>query len=115
MEISSEERLAATGDGALLLYDYFKHMTTLALVTLGGILAIPQSIGTQMTVRELLPSLGLIALSGAFSLYAMEAIIKSRLESRPLPKAMRWNRLIVGGTFGIGVGAFLGLFMDLIQ
>lgn len=114
MSVSTEDRIVETADGALLLYDYFKHMTTLVLITLGGILAIPQSTGTQLDLRELLPSLVLLSSAGAFSLYAMEAIIKVRLDNRPLPASMRWYRLAVGASFGVGVGAFLGQFADLI-
>ena len=104
----------STRDAELLLYDYFKHMTTLSLVTLGGVLSIPQATGVALSIRELLPAAGLIALGGAFSLYAMEAIIKARLDGRAVSRGMRWTRLIVSVSFGVGVGAFLGQFTDLI-
>jgi hypothetical protein len=111
-----DERLAqaAAHDGALLLYDYFKHITTLSLITLGGILVIPQTTGIAVTFRDLLPSLALIAFSGAMSLYAMDLVIKARLADRALPRSVRWHQIIVGGTFGIGVGAFMGLFTRLV-
>jgi hypothetical protein len=48
--IDGESVLADAGRaGAMMLYDWFKHMTTLSLVTLGGILGILQ--GSRVDVR----------------------------------------------------------------
>ena len=111
-----DERLAqaAAHDAALLLYDYFKHITTLSLITLGGILAIPQTTGIAVTFRDLLPSLALIANAGALSLYGMDLVIKARIADRALPRSVRWYQLVVGGSLGLGVGAFMGLFTEMV-
>jgi hypothetical protein len=112
-----ENRMAADSDrdGELLLYDYFKHMTTLCLVTLGGILSISQTSGVNVPLRDLTPSLALVTVAGAASLYGMEMLIKGRLKGETLPKSINLHRLVASGSFGLGVGAFLGVFGNFIR
>jgi hypothetical protein len=112
-----DERIAqgAERDGELLLYDYFKHMTTLCLVTLGGIMSISQTSGLKVPVRDLTPSLALVTVAGAASLYGMELILKGRLQGKGLPKTINIHRFVASGSFGIGVGAFLGVFGNFIR
>lgn len=115
MAADSDEAIteASARHGELLLYDFFKHMTTLSVVTLGGVLSISQTTGIEVPVRDLLPSVALLTVAGASALYGMESIIKGRLANRALPKAAQWNRLVTGGSFGLGVGTFLGLFQGM--
>ena len=117
MAQGSEEALVerSARDRALLLYDYFKHMTTLSLVTLGGILSISQTSGVRIGFERLLPSLALVALAGAIALFAMEAIIKVRMDDRAVPRLIGWYRMAASGAFGLGVGAFLGVFGGMIK
>jgi hypothetical protein len=103
------------GTASFLLYDYFKHMTTLCLVTLGGIMSISQTSGLRVPVRDLTPSLALVTVAGAASLYGMELILKGRLQGKALPKTINIHRFVASGSFGIGVGAFLGVFGNFIR
>lgn len=97
----------------LLLYDYYKHLTTLILATLGGMLSISQISGIAVPLRELLPALGLILIGGVTALYAMERMIQARLRQRPTPRWVTWTRPVVSGSFGLGIGAFIGRIADL--
>ncbi len=110
---TSGERSLSEAD--LLLYDYYKHMTSLILATLGGILSISQIGNVDVPIRDLLPALGLIATGGIAALYGMEQLIKARLSDVPPAAWVRWSRLLVSGSFGLGVGAFLGVFMDVAR
>ncbi|WBH17982.1 hypothetical protein [Sphingomonas radiodurans] len=98
----------------LLLYDYYKHMTTLILATLGGILSISQLSGIAVPIRDVLPALALISFGGITALYAMEGMISARLRQKSTPSWVRWSRQLVGGSFGLGVGAFLGRMTNLV-
>lgn len=89
-------------------------MTTLILATLGGILSISQLGGIAVPIREVLPALALISFAGVTALYAMEGMIGARLRQKPTPSWVRWARQLVGGSFGLGLGAFLARMTDLI-
>ncbi len=110
----SEDALidASVRQAELLLYDYYKHMTTLCLATLGGVLSISQIDGFEMPQRDLLVSLGLISIGGLSALSAMEALIKARLAGRDLPRWVQLSRWAVTGGFGLGIGAFLAPLID---
>lgn len=99
----------------LLLYDYYKHMTTLILATLGGVLSISQISGIAIPLRDLLPSLAMILFGGVTALYGMEGLIRARVRRRPVPRFVLWARPLVSGSFGLGIGAFLGKAANLIN
>lgn len=102
----------STRQGELLLYDYYKHMTTLCLATLGGILSISQIDGFQVAQRDLLIALGLISFGGFTALSAMESLIKARLRGRKPSRWVELSRWAVTGGFGLGIGAFLAPLTD---
>ena len=82
-------------------------MASMSLVTLGGILSIPQFSDASLTMKELMPSILLVIVSGASSLYGMEGIIKASENAVALTKWQRRQRAVSSATFGLGVGAFL--------
>ena len=99
-----------TRDGEDLLYDFFKHMTSLSLVTLGGALTI-----SQMPAMDIRPfSLGMVvvmlAVAGVAGFAGMDEIVKARLDSKDATGRVGFYRKVCPATFGIGVGAFLSLF-----
>jgi hypothetical protein len=104
-------RKAADRDVDLLLYDYFKHMTSLALITLGGLVSIPQFAEVGFATREVAIPILLVTMSGTLALYGQEEIIVARQKARRVPRQMRWCRWAISGSFGIGVGAFLSLIL----
>lgn len=101
-------------EAELLLYDFYKHMTTLILATLGGVLSISQISGIAVPLKELVPALALLLFSGVTALYAMEGLIKARLGQSTTPRWVSLARPVVSGTFGLGVGAFVGKAANLI-
>ncbi|MFS0737829.1 hypothetical protein ABC347_12335 [Sphingomonas sp. 1P06PA] len=105
---SSEDRIAeaAAGSAELLLYDYFKHLTTLSLVALGGALGIaPEKVGRN--------ELGLvvitIGLAGGIALMGLLAITRARSDGLAMPRQVRLYRSLSGGFFSFGIGMFLVL------
>jgi hypothetical protein len=78
-----QQGLPAVHDSDALLYDWFKHLTSLSLLTLGGILGISQ----------------LVTQSG----FKKHAIIV-------LLVAVGLSGVIGAAAFGAGVGAFLYIF-----
>ena len=92
----------------LLLYDYFKHITTLALVALGGALGIAD----ERIPRDALALVVFcIGMGGGLALMGLLAVVRERVAGRPLPRSARWLRTLSGALFSFGVGTFLALFV----
>lgn len=107
---SSEDAVqeAAGSDSDLLLYDYFKHLTTLALVALGGALGIADE---RIPRDAMMLVVVCIGMGGGLALMGLLAIVRERVAGRPLPKSARWLRTLSGALFSFGVGTFLALFV----
>lgn len=105
---------AARHSPTLLLYDWFKHMTTLSLITLGGLLSILQSGDARIRPSVLVTIIVAIALAGIVGFDGQSRILKAELEGKPLPRMLGALRQTAMTSFGIGVGLFLGLFVETV-
>ena len=109
--IDDQNGVPVPQDSEALLYDWFKHLTSLSLLTLGGILSISQLVTEggfkKHTVMVLLVAVGL---SGVIGFTGAESIVQARTTGTPLPKSLHVMRKIGTATFGMGVGAFLYIF-----
>lgn len=93
---------AASGlDPLLLEDDYFKHLSTIALVTIGALLTWLQS-GRGTTLVMI--SITLVAISAMLAFSAMNQIINHRKTGKPMRAFFRWERFISTGTFASGLG-----------
>lgn len=98
----------------LLLYDYFKHLTTLALVALGGVLTISQDL-EQISQRAMLVVVVLISVGGGTALSGLESITKARLKGQAMPKSIKYYRLFSATTFSLGLGAYIAIFLEFFK
>ena len=100
-------------DGDLLLYDFFKYLTSLALLTLGGVLIVAKDADKAdvkpvmiVIVLVIISASGIAAFSGA------SEIVRARYSrSEPLP-TLKFYRLAAPALLAIGVGMFLTLYAD---
>ena len=102
-----EEQIAgeARTDWLLLEYDYFKHLSTIALVALGAILTWIQ--GGNAKGNIVMIGLVLVAMSATLGFSAMNQIIEHRKKGKPLRPFYRWERSIATATFATGLGMFM--------
>jgi hypothetical protein len=99
----------------MLLYDWFKHMTTLSLITLGGLLSILQAGNTNVRPGVLEAIIVLIATAGIIGFDGQSRILKAELNGVPLPKMLKWFRTVAVWSYSLGVGMFLSLFVESIR
>jgi len=102
---------AARPNPHLLAYDFFKHMTSLSVLTLGGMLTLSGSIFAEMvSSRNLLVAMGLIAAAGVTAFTAQIEMVEWAHRDTAKPRwSARWGRGIVPMLYGGGVGAFLAM------
>ena len=111
--IDSESVLPSSGRaGAMMLYDWFKHMTTLSLVTLGGILGILQGSRVETRPGTIGAMITAIAIAGILGFDGQNRLLAAELEGKPIPPVLRWTRRSAMVLYGVGVGAFLGLIVE---
>lgn len=96
--------------GDLVLYDYFKHLTTLSLLILGGILTLSQTAqGAEMKLRTVLMVVAVVTLAGVVSFSACGEIARAHFHGEA-PKRVDLYRKVAPVILMLGVGMFLFLF-----
>lgn len=94
------EKAGAT-DALLLEYDYFKHLSTISLVTIGALLTWVQ--GGKGTTLVMI-SITTVAMSAVFSFSAMNQIILHRKIGKPMCRFFQRERTISTATYATGLG-----------
>jgi len=111
-----EAMIDRTADRELLLYDYFKHLTSLSIIALGGVLAIAQSIDPASLERwKILTIVILISGGGIGAFHGASEIVRIRALTLPVPRSVEWMRRIAPLSLAGGVGMFLSLFLDALK
>ncbi|HEY0148408.1 MAG TPA: hypothetical protein VGB70_05330 [Allosphingosinicella sp.] len=99
-------------DSDALLYDWFKHLTSLSLLTLGGVLSLSQiAKGDSFYKWGLLGSLIAVGLAAVLAFTGASQIVRSRASSTPLPAGVLAYEKGAEAALALGVGAFLYIFV----
>lgn len=103
------------GDRELLLYDFFKHLTSLCLLTLGGVLAIAQGVD-KVDVKPIMLILVLVVISaaGICSFVGAGEIVRKRYTGSTLHN-IDFYRKAAPALLALGVGMFLGVYVDALD
>lgn len=105
--LSSE---APNRQGDLVLYDYFKHLTTLSLLVLGGILTLTQTDrGAEMKLPGVLIVVGVVTLAGVVAFSGSGEIARAHFHGEA-PKRVDLYRKAAPVILSVGVGMFLFMF-----
>lgn len=97
-----------TADSEGLLYDYSKHLLSLALLGLGGVLSITQSTQGQKIPGVIVAGLTVfLALSGLCALSCTASILRARQRGHAVPHAAWLCSQGAMMFLGMGVGGFL--------
>jgi hypothetical protein len=104
---------AGARDGELLLYDFFKHLTSLALLTLGGVLIViqdvdPKDVKPFMVIIDIV----FISLSGILAFSGSSEIARARFTGVAPTRSLDFLRKAAPALLTIGVGMFLAMFVD---
>lgn len=98
-------------------YDFFKHMTGVALVSIGGVFAFLDGQGPALDMRRMIIVLTCLGIAGATSLLMASALATLDVKPVPREKMARSVRLgLIAATFFLaaGLGAFIQTFSSAI-
>jgi hypothetical protein len=102
-------------DDEALLYDFFKHMSSLSLITLGGVLTISQAGDQDLKKSSLIVIIAFVATSGITAFMGLDEIVKARVAGTGIPTRVKLLRKICPTAFALGVGAFLYAFVRVLS
>ena len=105
-----------TSDGEGYLYDYFKFLTSLSLLTLAGIFAISQMDGglDQIGKRSLVATMATVAGGGIVSFMGVGQIVQDRTSGVHSPRRLKFLMKLAPALYCVGVGASLMMFLDVM-
>lgn len=97
-------------DNDHVVYDFFKTMTSLCLLALGGILTLSESVfADRISATGMLVAAVFVALSGLVSMQCMVDIVHIARGRQQSSATLRWGDRVAPGLFGAGVGMFIYL------
>lgn len=105
-----KDEISTDHDGAMLLYDYFKHLTALCLLSLGGVAALAEKVAAR-SLLLLVITFAVIGLAGFTSFYATGSIVDSRFTGKPIREDIAVYRHAAPLLLAFGLGMFLYLFV----
>ena len=100
-------------DASAMLYDYFKHLTSLCLFSLGGVLALADKVHGRSGL--LIGALGVIGLAALVSFASSGDIVDSRFKGKPLNPSLSLYRFVSPALLSVGLGMFLYLFLGTLK
>ncbi len=102
--------------GETLLYDFAKTLTSLSLLVLGGVLTLGGTQqATDIPLSGLVLTSGAIALAGMLALSTVFGIVKARAEDREPPKNLLLLIKSANFLFGVGLGAFMLIWLESLK
>ena len=100
-------------DNDHVVYDFFKTMTSLCVLTLGGILTLSESVfGDRLSMKAMFLAAGFVAAAGIVSLQCMVDIVHIRRGRQHGSHWLRWGDRVAPGLLGGGIGAFMVLLYN---
>jgi len=99
-------------------YDFFKHMTGITLISIGGVFALMDGKSAQLDTRSLVVVLVALGLSGVTSLLMTNTLVTLEVKPAPVAKTARQVRigLVMSSFFlAVGLGSFVPSFATAIS
>jgi hypothetical protein len=114
MEVDEQPRAASLDDSAeLLQYDFCKHLTSLAILVLGGVLIVAKDFDpADVKPWSILIAMALVSLGGVCAFSSSSEIVRARSSGTSPKKSQRILMQAGAGFLATGTGYFMALFSD---
>lgn len=108
-----DEQRPSGRDKDALLYDYAKHLLSLALLGIGGVASLTQSpLGRDIEGVRIAILLCFFAVAGLCALSCSAAILRAYQRDLPVARSAWWYHQGAMLFLGLGVGGFLVNWID---
>ncbi|HEX8554769.1 MAG TPA: hypothetical protein VF695_08695 [Sphingomonas sp.] len=107
--MNDQDEVPQGPEGWMMLYDSFKHVTSLCLFTLAGGVALADKVQGRWAVMLVL-ALVMVGAAAVIALSATGQIVDARLAGRTSIPNLRLSRLAPGMLLSTGVGILLYVF-----
>lgn len=103
-------------DADSYLYDFFKFLTSLSVLTLAGIFGVSQLHGAMQRVGKLSFGfvLACVAIGGILAFMGASELVRTKLEGKPAGRKVQFFRRVAPAAYALGVGGFLMMFVDVM-
>lgn len=98
------------------IYDYFKHLTTVSLIAIGGVLGLVQG-AVKLPGPAILATICVLAAAGAISMTGLNIIASAELRDgvTQIQRArLRRIQPLANTLLMLGLGIFLGVFLRVL-
>jgi hypothetical protein len=100
-------------DGELIQYDFCKHLTSLSILVLGGLLIVAKDFNPKdVKPTSILIALAVVAIAGVCSFASSSEIVRARSSGTKPGKSQRRLMQTGAALLAIGTGYFIALFAD---
>jgi hypothetical protein len=100
-------------DGELLQYDFCKHLTSLTILVLGGLLIIAKDFDPRdVKPTSIMIAMTLVALGGVCAFGSSSEIVRARSMGTKPKRSQKLFMQAGAGFLAIGTGYFMALFAD---
>jgi hypothetical protein len=107
--MSDEDQASGGPDGWMMLYDSFKHVTSLCLFTLAGGVALADKAQGRWAVM-LVAALLMVGAAAAISFGATGQLVDARLAGKTTVPNLKFSRTAPGVLLSVGIGILLYVF-----
>ena len=103
----------AQRDGELLVYDFFKYLTSLVLLILGGMLLVMKDFdSTDVKPQMVIIAIIVISSAGVLAFSGAAEIVRARSIGAPPMRSVKFLRAAAPAMLALGLGLFLAMFVD---
>lgn len=113
-DISTEGVKPDERSSELLLYDFLKYLSTLALLILGAVLSLSGTEGT-LSKRNLALVIFVVATAALIAIVAADRIVVLRQKGLPVDRTVNWSRGACMWLLAMGTGIFLSSWLSVFE
>jgi len=99
------------------IYDFFKFLVQLSLLTLAGVFAVSQTEGAAAEIgkADILAIMGAVTAGGIAAFMGVSAVVRAKSAGLPVKEKAALYAKLAPALYALGVGGFLAMFVDVLM